>query len=222
MSTKKTEQAPVAVEEVLSKSEAFVLEYKKKLIAAIVAVVVIVAGCIVYNNYVVVPAEKEAAEALFPAEMLFKANSYQEALDGDGVNLGLIAVAEEYGNTAAGNLANAYAGMALAQLGRYEDALPYLKDFSGDDQMVAPAVLGTLGNCYAQTGDNKSAIEYFLKAAAEANNNTLSPYYLLQAAIMHEQAGERGKALDLYEEIKSDYPTSVYAMDIDKYINRVK
>ena len=222
MSKNQTEQAPIAVEEVLSKSEAFVLKYKTAIVGAIVAVVVLVVGSILYNSYVAEPAEKEAAEALFPAQTLFNAGSFQEALDGDGANLGFIAIAEDYSSTKSGNLANAYAGMCLAQLGRYEEAIPYLKAFDGDDQMVAPAVLGTLGNCLAQTGDNSGAISKFIDAANEAENNTISPYYLMQAALMCEQDGNTSKALKLYEQIKADYPTSLQAVDIDKYINRVK
>lgn len=222
MSTKQTEQAPIAVEEVLGKSEAFVLKYKNVILGVIAAIVIIGAGSILYKNYVVEPAEQEAAEALFPAQALFTQGKFQEALDGDGVNLGLIAVADEYSSTESGNIANAYAGIALAQLGRYEEAIPYLKDFSGNDQMVAPAVLGTLGNCYANTGDTDAAISKFIDAASEADNNTISPYYLMQAALLYEQAGKPSKALDLYEQIKSKYPTSLQAVDIEKYIGRVK
>lgn len=222
MSTKKTEQAPIAVEEVLSKSEAFAHKYKKAIVGAVVAIILFAIGSTLYNQNIVAPAEKEAAEALYAAQALFDEGKFQEALDGDGANLGLIAIADEYSSTASGNLANAYAGLALAQLGRYEDAIPYLSDFSGDDQMVAPAVVGALGNCYAQTGNSDKAIGCFLDAASNADNNTISPYYLLQAGILYEQAGKADKALKLYEEIKNEYPTSVQAMDIDRYINRVK
>lgn len=222
MSTKQMEQTPNAVGEVLSKSEEFILKYKKAILGGIIAIVIFVVGCIWYNSNVVEPAEREAAEALFPAESLFRAGSFQEALDGDGVNLGLLAIVEEYGSTASGNIANAYAGIALAQLGRYEEAITYLNNFDGDDQMVAPAVLGTLGNCYAQTGNNDKAISLFLKAASEAENSTVSPYYLMQAGLMYEQTGKPAKALDLYKEIQKKYPTSMQATDIEKYINRVK
>lgn len=222
MSKKQTEQAPIAVDEVLSKSEAFVLKYKTPILGAILAIVIFVVGGIVYNKYVAEPAEKEAAEALFPAQTLFNAGSFKEALDGDGANLGFIAIAEEYSSTKSGNLANAYAGLCLAQLERYEEAIPYLKSFDGDDQMVGPAVLGTLGNCLAQTGDINGAISKFIDAAEAADNNTISPYYLMQAALMYEQEGNSNKALKLYEQIKADYPTSLQAVDIEKYINRVK
>ncbi len=222
MSTKQTEQAPIAIDEVLSKSEAMVLKYKKAIAGVVIAIVVIIVGCILYNTQIVEPAEKEAREALFTAESLFVKGSFQEALDGDGVNLGLLAIADEYSSTKSGNLANAYAGIALAQLGRYEEAIPYLKEFDGDDQMVAPAVLGTLGNCHAQTGNNSAAIDCFLDAADKADNNTLSPYYLMQAALIHEQDGNADKALKLYEEIKSEYPASTQGREIEKYINRIK
>lgn len=221
MSKKQTEQAPIAADEVLSKSEEIVLKYKKMIGVGLFAIIVIVAGIIIVNKYVIEPAEKEAAEVLFPAQQLFNAGSFEEALNGDGTNLGLIAFIDEYGSTKSGEIANAYAGMALAQLGRYEEAIPYLKAFDGDDQIVAPAALGTLGNCYAQTGDKENAIKYFLEAASEASNYTVSPHYLLQAGIIYEQMGEPKKALGLYEEIKAKYPMYNNA-DINKYINRVK
>lgn len=222
MSTKQTEQASVAIDEVLGKSEAFVLKNKKSIIAAIVAVILIVGGSIVYSTFVSAPREAEAAEAIFPAQELFDNGKFEQALNGDGTNLGFKAIADEYSGTKSGNLAKAYAGISLAQLGQFDEAIDYLEDFSGDDQMVAPAVLGTLGNCYAQKGDNDAAIKNFIKAADKAENATISPYYMLQAGIIYESMGKPEKALDLYTKIKSEYPVWTYAQDIDKYINRVK
>lgn len=222
MSTKQTEQAPIAMDEVLSKSEAFVNKYKVAIIGAVVAIFLLIGGITLYNQFIAQPAEKEAAEALFPAEALFIQGKYQEAIDGDSISLGLVAVADEYSSTNSGNLANAYAGIAFAQLGKYEDAINYLEKFDGDDQMVAPAAKGTLGNCYAQIGDKSKAIDCFIDAAESADNNVISPYYLLQAGIMYEQTGAPNKALSVYEQIKNKYPTSTQATNIEKYINRVK
>lgn len=222
MSNKTKNEAPIIADEVLSKSEALIIKYKKPLIAAIAAVVIILIGVTSYNTYVAEPKEKEAAEAIFAAEALFAAQNFEQALNGDGVNLGFAEIADEYSGTAAGNIANAYAGMSLAQLERYEEAIEYLKAFDGDDQMVAPAAYGTLGSCYAQTGDADAAISNYLKAAKKADNATISPYYLLQAGIMYEAQGDKDDAEKLYKEIKSKYATSSIAMDIDKYINRIK
>ena len=56
-----------------------------------------------------------------------------------------------------------------------------LDSFDGDDQMVAPAMIGAMGNCYAQPGQLDKAASMLLKAANAADNNSLSPIYLLQA-----------------------------------------
>ncbi len=222
MSNKTHSDAPIAADEVLSKSEAWILKYKTPIIAIIAAIVIIMVGSMAYNTYVAEPQEKEAAEAMFVAEGLFASQDFEKALNGDGVNLGFLQIIEEYGSTTAGNLAHAYAGMALAQLGRYEEAIDELKAFDGEDKIITPAALGTLGSCYAQTGDADAAAKYFVKAAEKANNNSISPFYLLQAGNIYEQQGNASKALKLYEEIKNEYSTSSIAMDIDKYINRVK
>lgn len=222
MSNKTNSDAPIMADEVLSKSEAWILKYKTPIIAAIAAIVIIMVGSMAYSTFIAEPQEKEAAEAMFAAENLFAAKDFEKALNGDGVNLGFLQIADEYGSTDAGNLAHAYAGMALAQLGRYEDAIEELKAFDGDDQIVAPAALGTLGSCYAQTGDAAAAAKYFVKAAEKADNNSISPFYLLQAGNIYEKEGNTSRALKIYEQIKNDYSTSTIAADIDKYISRVK
>ena len=45
--------------------------------------------------------------------------------------------------------------------------------------------------------------------------------YLLKAGIVAEKLGENEKALSFYETIKDQYPQSMEAYDIEKYIGRV-
>lgn len=223
MKEQNTQPEAINVEEVVGKSEAFINKYKKQILAAIAAIVVIVAGTILYQDYVVEPKAKAAAAAIFQAEKYFAAQEFDKALNGDEQgNMGLIQVIDEFGGTPTANIANAYAGLALAQTGRYEEAIPYLKAFDGDDNMVAPGVLSALGNCYANTGDLSAAVSKFIEAAKAADNNTISPYCLLQAGIIYEKQGKKEDALKVYTQIKDKYFASIQAMDIDKYINRVK
>ncbi|MBR2301774.1 MAG: tetratricopeptide repeat protein, partial [Bacteroidaceae bacterium] len=114
------------------------------------------------------------------------------------------------------------AGISLAKLERYEEAIDYLKKFDGNDQMVAPSVLRTIGDCYAHLGDNAAAVKYLVKAADVADNNSISPACLLSAGKIYEQMGEKSKALKLYERIEKEYPASYQAMDIEKHIEYVK
>ena len=62
MSNKTHSDAPIAADEVLSKSEALILKYKKPIIAVIAAIVIVIVGSMAYNTYVAEPQEKEAAE----------------------------------------------------------------------------------------------------------------------------------------------------------------
>lgn len=223
MSKKQTNDEPIVFDQALGKSEAFVLKYRNIILAAIAIIVVAIAGSVIYNTYIAEPREAEAAEAIFQAENLFAANSFEEALNGDSAGtMGFIQIADEYSGTKTADLAEAYAGISLAKLGRYEEAITYLKKFDGDDKIVAPSVLRTLGDCYAHTGDNDAAVKYLIKAANAADNNSISPYCLFNAAKICEQQADKSKALDLYTQIKEKYPTSYQAMDIEKHIENVK
>lgn len=211
------------VEEAVSRSEAFVNKNKKNLIVGVVAVVVLIAAGMLLSTFVIAPREQKAAEALFVGEKYFQDGNYEVALNGDQYEYaGFAAVADDFGGTKAANLAKAYEGLCLAKLGRYEEAIPVLKSFKGNDMMVAPSVLAALGNCYAQVGDEAQAASTLVKAANKADNNVLSPAYLIQAGQIYEKLGKKADALKAYQQIKDKYYGSMQSMDIDKYIERVK
>lgn len=213
----------INVEEALSQSEAFIVKYKTAIIACVAAVIVVVAGVMLYRNYVSEPRAKEAAAALFKGEEYFGMNEYETALNGDSLGYaGFIKIADEYSSTPSGKLAKAYAGISYAQLGKYEDAVRYLSDFDGDDLMIGPAAIGTLGDCYANLNQLDKATAAFMEAASKADNNTLSPVYLKKAGIIFEKEGKYAEAVKAYTQIKEKYINSYQAMDIDKYIDRAK
>ena len=107
---------------------------------------------------------------------------------------------------------------ALDVLGMVRD----LKEFKGNDAMVAPSVLAALGNCYVHTGNDAQAAATLIKAAHAADNNLLSPAYLIQAGQIFEKLGKNTDALKAYQEVKDKYYGSTLSMNIDMYIERVK
>lgn len=221
MTEQKHTHEPLNVDEALTTSEAFLIKNKNILLGAVIAIAVIVGGFLAYNHFIAQPKEKKASEAIFKGEQYFGIDQYETALNGDSLGYaGFVKLADEFSGTDAGNLANAYAGICYAHLGKYEDAIKYLNKFSGNDALVAPAVLGTLGNCYAQTGDLDKAVSTLKKAADKANSMTLSPNYLIQAGQILEKQGKNEEAVKMYQEIKNKYANSYQAMDIDKYIER--
>ena len=207
----------------LKSSEALIDKYKKPVMAGLAVVVVAVAGFFLYKSFILEPKNQKANEALFKGEQYFAMNDYDKALKGDSTGYkGFIYIAEEYSSTKAGNLARLYAGMSYAQSGNYQEAVKYLESYDEcDDEMITPAAVGVLGNCYAQLNQLDKATETLLKAAEMADNTTLSPMYLQQAGEIFESQGNTAKALNCYKEIKNKYPQSMQAVEIDKYIERL-
>ena len=207
----------------IKSSEALIDKYKKPVMAGLAVVVVAVAGFFLYKSFILEPKNQEANEALFKGEQYFAMNDYERALKGDSTGYkGFIYIAEEYSSTKAGNLARLYAGMSYAQSGNYQEAVKYLESYDKcDDEMITPAAVGVLGNCYAQLNQLDKATETLLKAAEMADNNTLTPMYLQQAGEIFESQGNTDKALNCYNEIKNKYPQSMQAVEIDKYIERL-
>lgn len=207
----------------IKSSEALIDKYKKPVMAGLAVVVVAVAGFFLYKSFILEPKNQKANEALFKGEQYFAMNDYDKALKGDSTGYkGFIYIAEEYSSTKAGNLARLYAGMSYAQSGNYQEAVKYLESYDEcDDEMITPAAVGVLGNCYAQLNQLDKATETLLKAAEMADNTTLSPMYLQQAGEIFESQGNTDKALNCYKEIKNKYPQSMQAVEIDKYIERL-
>lgn len=221
MAEQDKQEQKLNVEDALSLSEAYLIKNKKGIIGGIVAVIIIIAAFFAYKYLYLAPREEKAETAIFKGEEYFGQDAYETALNGDSIGYkGFIKIANEFSGTKTANLAKAYAGICYAQLGKYSEAQKYLSDFDGDDQMVSPAILGALGNCYAQLNQLDKAVSTLQDAAKKADNNTLSPVYLLQAGLIMEQQGKYADAITTYTSIKDKYFNSYQAMDIDKYIER--
>ena len=214
-------QKGAPVEETLSKNEAFFLKYQKQIIGAVVALVVIVAGCILYHNYVAVPNALKASTSLAKGQEYFANEQFDKALSGDSAGfVGFAKLASELGGEA-GNLANLYTGLCYANLNKWQEAVNYIEKFDAkDDQMISPAALGALGNAYAHVNQLDKAVSTLKKAAEKADNNSLSPTFLIQAGEILESQGKKDEALKLYQTVKDKYFNSMAYQTIDAYIER--
>lgn len=223
MANIKDQNGAQVAEETISAQEAFFTKYKKAIVSGVVAVVVVIAGIIVYNTYVAAPRADKASTVLAKGQQLFGEEQYEKALNGDKAGFpGLLSVANEYSSTDAGNLANLYAGLCYANLGKWNEAAQYLEKFDGcDDMMISPAAQGALGNAYAHLNQLDKAVDNLKKAAEKADNNSLSPIFLIQAGEILESQGKADEALKLYEQIKEKYFNSMQYQTIEKYIERV-
>ena len=216
MATNNQNAAPVEEQQV-AKTEAFFEKNKKMVMGCLAAVIIIIAGIILFNNYYLTPRANEASTELAKSQQLFEQQQYDKALEG------FQKVAADYSSTDAGNLANLYVGICQANLGKWQEAVNALESFSGKgDQMISPAAEGALGDAYANLNQLDKAVEHMKKAAKMADNNTLSPIYLIKAGEILESQGKKAEALELYKQVKEKYVNSMQYQTIDKYIERAK
>ena len=211
------QKAAPAVEQQVTKTEAFFEKNKKTIIIAVAAVIIVVVGAILFKNYYLAPRANEASTELAKSQELFQQEQFDKAL------VGFQKVAADYSSTDAGNLAQLYIGLCQANLGKWQEAVNALESFSGQgDQMISPAAEGALGNAYANLNQLDKAVDHLKKAAKMADNNSLSPTFLIQAGEILESQNKKDEALKLYEEVKEKYFNSIQYQSIDKYIERCK
>ena len=130
MTNKKTQHDSLNVEQTLISSEAFIDKYKKPIMYVFIAIVVLVGGYFLYRSFVSEPREAKANELMFKGQQYFASDNYEKALNGDGQGFpGFLKIANDYGSTKAGNLAQLYAGLSYAKLGKYQEAVTRLEDF---------------------------------------------------------------------------------------------
>jgi len=223
MAKQNNNQGTLEQEQTLNQKEALLVKHKKAIIGVIIAAIVLVAAFLLYKNYVAKPHEDKASTALGKGQQYFAENDFEKALNGDGMGYaGFLKIASDYSGTDAGNLANALAGLSYAKQDKWQEAVNYLEKFDGaDDQMISPAITAALGNCYAHLKQLDKAVDLLTKAAKKADNNSLSPTFLIQAGEILESQGKNAEALKLYQEVKEKYVNSMAYQTIDKYIERV-
>jgi len=226
----KTEQVLESTENINNR-EAFFMKYKKAILIAVAAIIVVIAGVFLYISQISGPREEKASTALSKGQTYFNNEMFEQAVNGDGAGfVGFAKLADEYSGTKAGNLANLYAGLCYANLGKWAEAQKSLDAFSTEgDQMISPASQAALGDAYAHLNQLDKAVDAFKKAADMADskaeddtNNSLSPIFLIKAGEVLESQGKKDEALKIYQDIKKKYVNSmlVQSAEIDKYIER--
>jgi tetratricopeptide (TPR) repeat protein len=210
------------IESALSRTERYIEENQKSLTIILGAIVVAFAIYFAFNRFYLKPKETRAQNQMFVAEQYFEKDSFARALNGDNNYPGFLGIIDEYGLTDASNLAHYYAGICYYKLGKYSEAIEYLKKFDSKDKIISNIALGAIGDSYAELGQTDEAIKYYERAANNIKNDFTSPVYLFRAGILLEAKGEYKKALAIFERIEKEYNQTPEGRQMEKYITRVK
>lgn len=204
-------------------SENFIERYQKQLLIIVGVAVLIVCAYLAYNHFYIAPKAKNAQVALFKGEQYFRNGQDSLAIYGDNNGyVGFETIIQEYSSTKPGKLAKLYAGISYANLGKYDQALTYLKDYSGNDKILSHLVNGTIGDCLSNTGKAEEAIPYFIKAAKGVDNDIQSPILYKKAGIIYRSLGQYDKVIETFSIIKNQYSNSDLALEADKYIEEAE
>src|SRR5579862_328601 len=206
------------------KAQSFYDVNRKNISYALVALVVLVIGGYVYFHRQQTNNEIAATDLGKVFQIYDKGNSdlqqFKAAIDGQpqkGV-VGLQKIVDDFGSTDNGELARFYLANAEFNLGRYDDALKNFEKFSSGDRVISAAAEAGIAGCLEAKKSFSDAGSHYEKAAGIAADTYNSPAYLNDAARAFAAAGEKEKAVALYQRLKKEYPTSESARDADRFL----
>ncbi len=226
-----TQEVFDGLDETASKSEQW-LEKNQKIVYTILgAFLFILLAYLAYSKFVSGPKEIQAVNHLsFSKSMFDKAEKatkdidslYTIALEGADNKYGLLEVAKKYSSTNAGNMAKYMAGISYLKMNDYKNAIDLLGQFSSNDEMLAPIAKGKIGDAFADIDQLEDAFDYYKQAANLSANKFTAPLFLFKAANTALDINKSEEALAMFEKIKTNYPASEEAKEIDLYIKRAK
>ncbi len=200
----------------------WVLAHREKISYVVGGIAVAILGYFAYRNFVIKPQQEEALSFFTQAEQYFLVDSFQQAAYGSGAVMGFVDIAEEYGATPAGNAAALYAGLALRNLGQFDEALTYLEAFDPPTALMEVIKEGAMGDVKAELRHYAEAAHHYEAAATRFQNEAFTPFYLFKAGLMHEWSGNYEEAVEWYRRLQQEYPQAPTAATIKGYIARAE
>ncbi len=188
---------------------------------AFAGILVIVAAILGWG-YLQDQKQAEAADAMAPAVRNYELGLYREALDGVAGSPGLLAVADEYGRTSAGNLARFYAADAAFRLGELDQALELFRSYDREADYLGASSLAGEAAILETRGEHAEAGRLYERAAGFVEGNDLAPQYLIDAGRAFEAAGEYDDAIEVYERVAEDFADAQVAQNTDFLIARAR
>ena len=155
-------------------------------------------------------------------------NSYWIGLNYAGIDSTNLAMEEfetavnQYDGKIGGEVSQFLLGRQLMEQGEFEDALNELSSVNLKDTYLSSLVVKLQADCYSELKDYEKAANLYLEAAEINPNENTTPEILFSAGQCAEEINNFEKALECYQKIKDEYPSSTKGMSIEKYIARVE
>lgn len=204
--------------------EDWVSRNSKPILSIIGVIIVAVLGYLAYSNFVVKPRQEQAVNEMSQSMIYFNQAMQVDAgpdqdtllmktLNGAG-SYGLLDIIDNYSGTDAANIAEYTAGMSYLKLRQYQKAIDHLQNFSSKDEFYPAIAKGAIGDAYSELKQPEQALKYYEDAANMRDNNFTTPKYLMKAAVMAIDLGQKDKAKTYLNKIEDKYPESSEASKV--------
>jgi tetratricopeptide (TPR) repeat protein len=216
------EEVLIDVAEVTHEAQNWFDKNKKILLYGILAIAAVI-GASIFWKMNVASNQKKAVAAMWKAEQLFERDSFATAINSTDVSVsGFQQILSKYGSTPAGNVSNLYSAISYMELGKFDDAIKFLEAFSPKGSIAPTLKYGLLGDAYSEKKDFAKALKMYKDAASEGSIEDLKAMYLKRYGQLSEVQNDAASALAAYTEVKTKYPLTNDARDIDKFIARAQ
>lgn len=219
--------------DVVERARGFWEDYNKPVMYIGGAIVLLVVAWAIYKYMFQIPKEQKANDMVFVTQKYFaqfssatdsnKVTLATLTLNGDGTNPGALKIINNYSGTDAANLCEYYAGACYLHLGQFQKAIRYLKDFDADGAtQIKSRAFGMIADANAELNKNDEALDYYRKAAeVNTKDDYTSSEFLFRAALFAQSTGKTKDAIDLFKKIKTDYPLTEKAANVDRYLAKL-
>jgi tetratricopeptide (TPR) repeat protein len=219
--------------DVIERARGFWARFSKPIIYIGAAIILVGGGWLIYKYMVRLPKEEKADQSVYAAQQYFadfsnastdslKTTLAQRCINGDGANSGALKIISRYNGTAAANLCEYYAGACYLHLKQFDKAIKHLKNFKTSASQIQSRAYGMIGDAYSELKKNNDALDYYKKAADENEKDEFtSSEFLFRAGLFAESIGKTKDAIELYKKLKTNYPLTDKAADIDRYLARL-
>lgn len=221
MANNKDQETRTVIDDVndsLTGVEQKVVKNKKAIMWVCVGAAAVVAVVLIYIFGIRKPAIDNANNAIAQADLELLVGNDSLALKQ------YQQVANDYGHDA-GNRAALQSAILLYDKGEYENALEYLKKYSGKESLIGATAKGLEGDCYVNLDKYDEALGCFDQAIKISDKNpSLTPYfYMKKANVYNAQKNYKAEA-EAYQTIIDEYPSFGPQLNIDfeKYLERAK
>lgn len=209
--------------DVKEQAQDFFVKNRNIVLGVLFGSVLLIGGYMLYKYLYQAPREADAVQAMYQAELQFSRDSFAAALTNPGGGFeGFEDIADNYGGTKAGNTAKYYAGICQLNLGKYQEAIDYLEDYSPKDDITPAFKYAAIADAASELGDLEKAASNYEKAASSNSDEYSAAYHLNRLALFQFYQKKYDEALSNFKKINEKYPTSQEAREAEKFIARLE